>query len=86
MRTIPELLCPAGEMAALRAAVDAGADAVYLGYRAFGARASAQNFDGEALGEAVRYAHLHHVRVYVTVNTLIKPDETEAVALAQDEP
>ncbi len=85
MRTIPELLSPAGEMAALRAAVDAGADAVYLGYRAFGARASAQNFDGEALGEAVRYAHLHHVRVYVTVNTLIKPDETEAVALALDE-
>ena len=72
---LPELLCPAGDEAALRAAVDSGANAVYLGYRAFGARASATNFDGQALEAAVRYAHLYHVRVHVTVNTLVKPDE-----------
>ena len=72
---LPELLCPAGDEAALRAAVDSGANAVYLGYRVFGARASATNFDAEALEAAVRYAHLYHVRVYVTVNTLVKPEE-----------
>ena len=59
--------------------MDCGADAVYLGYRAFGARASAVNFDGEALERAVRYAHLYHVRVHVTVNTLVKPGEMEAL-------
>ena len=79
---LPELLCPAGDEAALRAAVDSGANAVYLGYKAFGARASAVNFDDEALERAVRYAHLHHVRVYVTVNTLIKPGELEDVRTA----
>ena len=55
---LPELLCPAGDEAALRAAVDSGANAVYLGYRVFGARASAVNFDAEALEAAVRYAML----------------------------
>ena len=76
---LPELLCPAGDESALKAAVDCGANAVYLGYKAFGARASAVNFDDEALERAVRYAHLHHVRVHVTVNTLIKPGEMEGV-------
>jgi len=76
---LPELLCPAGDEDALRAAVDSGANAVYLGYKAFGARASAVNFDDEALERAVRYAHLHHVRVHVTVNTLIKPNELQGV-------
>ncbi|HNW86296.1 MAG TPA: U32 family peptidase [Candidatus Limiplasma sp.] len=74
-----ELLAPAGDEAALRAAVCAGANAVYLGYAQFGARASAANFDAEALEKAIQYAHLHHVRIYVTVNTLIKPCEQEAV-------
>ncbi len=74
-----ELLAPAGDGTALRAAVCAGADAVYLGYTDFGARASAANFDAEALARAVNYAHLYRVRVYVTVNTLVKPGETEAV-------
>lgn len=76
---LPELLCPAGDEAALRAAIDSGANAVYLGYKAFGARASAVNFDDEALERAVRYAHLYHARVHVTVNTLIKPSEMEGV-------
>lgn len=74
-----ELLAPAGDETALRAAVCAGADAVYLGYSHFGARASAANFDAEALEKAVAYAHLYHVRIHVTMNTLMKPEEEEAV-------
>lgn len=70
-----ELLAPAGDEAALRAAVCAGADAVYLGYARFGARAAAANFGGEALTKAVAYAHLYGVRVYVTLNTLVKQGE-----------
>lgn len=81
---LPELLCPAGNEEALRAAVDCGADAVYLGYKAYGARAGAVNFDGEALERAVRYAHLYHAHVHVTVNTLVKPGELEGVAEALD--
>lgn len=76
---LPELLCPAGDLSALKAAVDSGANAVYLGYKAFGARASAVNFDAETLSEAVSYAHLYHARVHVTVNTLIKEKEFSAV-------
>ena len=74
-----ELLSPAGDEAALQAAVRAGADAVYLGYATFGARASATNFDAEQLERAVAYAHLYHVRVHVTVNTLVKQCELEDV-------
>ena len=74
-----ELLSPVGDREALRAAVCAGADAVYLGFRSFGARAAAANFDGEELAQGISYAHLHHVRVYVTVNTLIKEQELEDV-------
>ena len=58
----------------------AGADAVYLGYAAFSARAGAGNFDRQELEEAIRYAHLRHMRVHVTVNTLVKDGELEAVA------
>ena len=76
---IPELLSPAGSEEALHAAVDSGADAVYLGTKAFGARASAVNFDNETLARAVEYAHLHHVRVHVTVNTLVKEQEFSGV-------
>ena len=77
--TIPELLSPAGSEEALHAAVDSGADAVYLGSKAFGARASAVNFDDETLTRAVEYAHLHHARVHVTVNTLVKEKEFSGV-------
>lgn len=79
MRSVTELLAPAGDEAALRAAVCAGADAVYLGFQAFGARASAANFDAEQLERAASYSHLHHVRVYVTVNTLVKEREMPEV-------
>ena len=68
---LPELLAPAGSWEALLAAVEAGADAVYLGGKLYGARAYAKNFDEEGIREAVRYCHLHGVKVYVTVNTLL---------------
>ena len=74
-----ELLSPVGDEAALHAAVCAGADAVYLGFSSFGARASATNFDAEALEKAIAYSHLYHVRVHVTVNTLVKQTELQAV-------
>lgn len=70
-----ELLAPAGNEEALIAAVQNGADAVYLGGRALGARASASNFFGDVLERSVRYCHLHGVKVYMTVNTLVKESE-----------
>lgn len=82
---VPELLCPAGDEDALRAAVDCGADAVYLGLGAFSARASAANFEPEALERAVRYAHLYHARVHVTLNTLVRQDELPAVCKALED-
>lgn len=74
-----EILAPAGNREALERAEAAGADAVYLGYSAFSARAGAGNFDREELEQAIRFAHLHHIRVYVTVNTLVKDGELKEV-------
>ena len=74
-----ENLAPAGNWDALERAVTAGADAVYWGYASFSARAGAGNFDADELRRAVAFAHLHHVRVHVTVNTLIKDSEMSAV-------
>lgn len=74
-----EVLAPAGNRECLERACAAGADAVYLGYAAFSARAGAGNFDEDALREAVDFAHLHHMRVHVTVNTLIKEAEMPQV-------
>ncbi|KAB3529807.1 U32 family peptidase [Alkaliphilus serpentinus] len=70
-----ELLAPAGSYEALKAALQSGADAVYLGGQAFNARAYASNFDRETLKEAVEYAHIRDMKVYVTINTLIKDFE-----------
>ncbi len=75
LRKIPELLAPAGSPQALHAAIAAGADAVYLSGKRFGARKFAANFDHTAMAEAIDYAHLRGVRVYVTVNTLVREDE-----------
>ena len=72
-----ELLAPVGSFDALKASVQNGANAVYLGGKDFSARASANNFDREELIEAVKYAHIRDVRVFVTTNTLIKQDEIE---------
>ncbi len=81
---IPELLAPAGGPACLRAAVTAGADAVYLGLDEFNARRNADNFTLESLGEACEYAHLRGVTVYVTMNVEILPSElSRAVAVMQ---
>ncbi|AET65884.1 collagenase-like protease [Desulfosporosinus orientis DSM 765] len=70
-----ELLAPAGSYEAFKAAVENGADAVYLGGKSFSARASAANFDLEELKKAVNYAHERQVKVYVTVNILIADRE-----------
>ena len=72
---MPEILAPAGNMDMLRAAVINGADAVYLGLSRFSARAKAANFDGDDLSEAINYAHLYGVKVYVAINTVITNDE-----------
>ena len=70
-----ELLAPAGNMEALRAAVSNGCDAVYLGLEKFGARAYSDNFTIDSLAEAIRYAHLRDVKIYVTMNTIVFEDE-----------
>lgn len=72
-----ELLSPAGNREALIAAISCGADAVYLGYTAFGARSYAGNFDAQGLEEAISYAHERGKKIYVTVNTLVKSRETD---------
>ncbi|AGB02635.1 DUF3656 domain-containing U32 family peptidase [Methanoregula formicica] len=78
-RTLPELLAPAGSPEALRAAIAAGADAVYLSGKRFGARKYAANFSDKEIEEAVRYAHSYGICVYVTVNTLIHDRELDGV-------
>ena len=80
---VPELLAPAGSIDALKAAVNAGADAVYISGKKFGARKFATNFRDLEIEEGLEYAKLRGVKVYVTVNTLIKdsqlPDVLEYV-------
>lgn len=75
-----ELLAPAGSMEALRAAVQNGADAVYLGGGGFNARMGAKNFSAEELREAVVYCHVRGVRVHLTLNTLVSDRELPAAA------
>ncbi len=72
-----ELLAPAGNPDAFYGAVKAGADAVYLGGRRFGARAYAENFTGDELLECIRYGHIMGCKIYLTVNTLMKEEELE---------
>ena len=74
-----ELLAPAGSMEALRAAVQNGANAVYLGCGAFNARQSAKNFTPQTLAEAVKYCHIRGVEVHLTLNTLVSDRETGEV-------
>lgn len=70
-----ELLAPAGSMESLIAAINNGADAIYLGGNKFSARAYASNFDNETMMKAVDYAHSYNVKVYVTINTILKQSE-----------
>lgn len=74
-----ELLAPAGNMECLKAAVNTGADAVYLAGNKFGARAYADNFEQEELCEAIDYCHLFDVKVYLTLNTLVKEREFDEI-------
>ena len=78
MNSLPELLCPAGSPEALDAAIEGGADAVYLGGAAFNARMNAQNFGGDALRSAVLRAHAYGVKIYLTLNTLVTDRELPA--------
>ena len=72
-----ELLCPAGNFEMLKMAINAGADAVYLSGVKFGARKYADNFNNNEIIDAINYAHLYGVKVYITINTLIKDDEID---------
>lgn len=74
-----ELLAPAGSMGSLRAAVQNGADAVYLGVGEFNARQSAKNFTLETLNEALKYCHIRGVQVHLTLNTLVADREMQQV-------
>ena len=76
---IPELLAPVGSMEHLKVAINSGASSVYLSGKDYGARKYAENFTLDEINEAVNMAHMHNVKVYVTVNTLIKQDELEEV-------
>lgn len=78
----PEILAPAGSRDALAAAVRCGADAVYFGMGALNARRNAANFEGDAFTEAVAYCHARSVKVYLTLNTLLRDDEQESAAEA----
>ena len=75
-----ELLSPAGSRAALEAAVQSGADAVYMGFGAFNARRNAKNFTDEEFADAVAYCHLRDVRVFLTLNTLLTDRELPQAA------
>ena len=78
------MLAPVGDFECLKAAVQNGADAVYLGASNFSARASAKNFDLTELEKAINYATLRNVRVYLALNTLIKNTELqEAINIAK---
>ena len=72
-----ELLAPAGNMKSFYAAVEAGADAIYLGGKKYGARAYSSNFSDEEIVKAINYAHLYNVKVYVTLNTIIYENEVK---------
>ena len=75
-----ELLAPAGSMEAVTAAVQNGADAVYLGYGDFNARRNAKNFTGDEAAAAVSYCHLRGVKVFLTLNTLLTDRELAGAA------
>lgn len=78
MNKIPEILSPAGDRECLEAAVDFGCDAVYVGGQSFGMRAGPKNFDMQGLADAVKYAHDHGVKLYLTCNTVPTNEEADA--------
>lgn len=72
-----EILAPAGSMEGLKAAIHAGCDAIYIGGTKFGARAYANNLDEADMFYAIDYAHIHHKKIYMTINTLLKNQELQ---------
>ncbi len=74
---VHELLSPAGDINCLYQAINNGADAIYLGLKSFGARAYSKNFDNEEIIEAIKISHLYGVKIYVTMNTLVKDNEVD---------
>lgn len=74
---VHELLSPAGDIKCLYQAIHNGADAIYLGLKSFGARAYSKNFDDEEIIKAIKTAHLYNVKIYVTMNTLVKDNEVD---------
>lgn len=85
MSSLKEILAPAGDLQTLKVAVDSGADAVYVGASKFNARYGAKNFSFEELMEGVKYAHLFGVKVYLTLNTIIKNNEFSEVEEVVDQ-
>lgn len=84
-KNLPELLSPAGSFEALRAAIDGGADAVYMGGASFNARINAKNFGKNELYEAARLAHSYGVKLYQTVNTMVLDRERDELLFAAEE-
>lgn len=78
-RKLPELLAPAGSMEAVRAAVQNGAGAVYLGFGTFNARRGCEKFSPEQMREAIAYCRLRGVKTNITVNTLVSDREIPAL-------
>ena len=74
-----ELLAPGGSVASIKAAINAGADAVYVGGSSFSARASANNLNDEELADIIDYLHLRGKRIHLAINTLIKDSEIKSV-------
>ena len=85
MNKLPELLSPAGSPTALRAAVEGGADAVYMGMSAFNARILAKNFTADELRESIRLAHAFGTKVYITLNTMVLERERDEHLRAAEE-
>ena len=83
-KKLPELLSPAGSFEALRAAIDGGADAIYMGGASFNARINAKNFGENEMREAVKLAHAYGVKLYQTVNTMVLDRETDELLRAAE--
>jgi putative protease len=81
---LPELLCPAGDREAFEAAIEGGADAIYVGGASFNARMNAGNFSRELLAESIKDAHLHGVKVYQTLNIMIRDLEIDDLLRAAE--
>ena len=84
MYKLPELLCPAGDLRSLNAAIEGGADAVYFGGAGFNARMNAKNFDADEMREAIALAHAFGVKADVTQNTLCYDREISAYLSAAE--